>query len=132
MKTEPLRTCPGSTVFEVIFIRLQQAGKTPTGHLVPAREVYPRSETWGTDGFTAVGKTSPDHPFMEALETLTCTLGVHRGVIVYVLLLEIKGEDRYTPDGNLCLQAGFEMSPMRLIILPQIPNAIYQYSNRHQ
>ena len=77
MKKEPLSTCPGSTVFEVIFIRLQQAGKTPTGHLVPAREVYPRSETWELTVLHRSGKPPPGHPFMEALETLTCTLGVH-------------------------------------------------------
>jgi hypothetical protein len=33
---------------------------------------------------------------------------------------------------ELFLEDFEECSPMRLIILPQIPNAIYQYSNRHQ
>jgi len=40
--------------YEVIRIRIADAATLPSGKSYPKREVYPRSEAWGTDGFTCV------------------------------------------------------------------------------
>jgi hypothetical protein len=42
--------------YEVIRIRLEEATTFPSGRSYPAREVYPPSEAWGTDGFTLTDK----------------------------------------------------------------------------
>jgi hypothetical protein len=38
--------------YEVVRIRVRKAQMVPSGTVIPEREVYPRSEAWGRDGFT--------------------------------------------------------------------------------
>jgi hypothetical protein len=38
--------------YEVVRIRIRKAQTLPGGKDLPEREVYPRSEAWGHDGFT--------------------------------------------------------------------------------
>jgi hypothetical protein len=45
-----------NVAYEVVRIRRQKARTFPSGRSYPEREVYPRSEAWGKDGFTLTDK----------------------------------------------------------------------------
>jgi hypothetical protein len=65
--------------YEVVRIRREEATTFPSGRSYPAREVYPPSEAWGTDGFTLTDKDaafkklkqlSPEGPVKTNLERI--------------------------------------------------------------
>jgi hypothetical protein len=37
---------------ELVIVKIEQEGKTPTGSIVPAREAYPRPSKWGQFGWS--------------------------------------------------------------------------------
>lgn len=77
--------------YEVIVVRIDQAGVSPWGSIVPDREEYPRSSTWGKLSWSVAKREQTLARAEMVLANLELPRGTARGMAGAFQFVKAKG-----------------------------------------